>query len=78
NISSEYFDASSKFQFTDLDILFYGHTVQHAQVVFNDFWQSDLSQNATELIGTCAVHHLQSLRQHYHDLLHESENHIQT
>ena len=78
NISSEYFDASSKFQFTDLDILFYGHTVQHAQEVFNDFWQSELSQNAKELVGTCAIHHLQSLRQHYHDLLHESENHSQT
>jgi hypothetical protein len=43
------------------------------QSVFNDFWQSDLSQNATELVGTCAVHHLQTLRQHYHDLIHESE-----
>lgn len=78
NISSEYFDASSKFQFTDLDILFYGDAVQHAQAVFNDFWQSELSQDATELIGTCAAHHLQSLRQHYHDLIHESENHTQT
>lgn len=28
NISSEYFDASEKFQFTDLDILFYGQAVE--------------------------------------------------
>lgn len=33
NISSEYFEASSKFQFTDMDILFYGHAVRHAQAV---------------------------------------------
>ena len=76
NISSEYFDASNKFQFTDLDILFYGHTVRHAQAVFNDFWQSPLSVDALKLLGTCSNHHLETLRQHYQELHHD--NHTPT
>ncbi len=56
NISSEYFEASSKFQFTDMDILFYGDAVRHAQAVFTDFWESTLSVNAP-ILGTCAEYH---------------------
>lgn len=74
NISSEYFEASSKFQFTDMDILFYGHAVRHAQAVFADFWESTLSVNATEIIGTCAEHHLKALREHYEQLHHEDHS----
>ncbi|EOX1467535.1 phospholipase D family protein [Acinetobacter baumannii] len=74
NISSEYFEASSKFQFTDMDILFYGHAVRHAQAVFADFWQSTLSVNATDIIGTCAEHHLKALREHYEQLHHEDHS----
>ncbi|PIL68414.1 phospholipase D family protein [Acinetobacter baumannii] len=74
NISSEYFEASSKFQFTDMDILFYGHAVRHAQAVFADFWESTLSVNATDIIGTCAEHHLKALREHYEQLHHEDHS----
>ncbi|MBD0449054.1 PLD-like domain protein [Acinetobacter baumannii] len=74
NISSEYFEASSKFQFTDMDILFYGHAVRHAEAVFTDFWESTLSVNATDIIGTCAEHHLKALREHYEQLHHEDHS----
>lgn len=37
NISREYFEASESFQFTDMDILFYGTAVKHANKVFQDF-----------------------------------------
>ncbi len=37
NISSEYFDASEKFQFTDLDILFYGQAVEACQQCISKF-----------------------------------------
>ena len=43
NISSEYFDASDSFQFTDMDILFFGTAVKHANEVFHNFWNFQLS-----------------------------------
>ncbi len=51
NISSEYFDASESFQFTDMDILFFGTAVQHANEVFSEFWNFDLSYPVTQFLG---------------------------
>lgn len=65
NISREYFEASENFQFTDMDILFYGTAVQHANTVFDDFWNDDLSYSATQLLGEGSAEQLSKLRQHY-------------
>ena len=65
NISREYFDASDSFQFTDLDILFYGNAVNHANDVFLNFWNDLLSYNATQLLGTSSPVEIQRLRQQY-------------
>ena len=65
NISSEYFDASENFQFTDLDILFYGQAVEQANRVFLDFWNDDLSYAIPQLIGQGTQQALTDLRQHY-------------
>ncbi len=55
-------------------ILFYGDAVRHAQAVFTDFWESTLSVNATDIIGTCAEYHLKALREHYEQLHHEGQS----
>ena len=65
NISREYFDASDSFQFTDLDILFYGNAVNHANDVFLNFWNDLLSYNATQLLGISSHVEIQHLRQQY-------------
>lgn len=43
NISSEYFDASNHFQFTDVDIFFAGKAVRSANQSFLNFWNDNLS-----------------------------------
>lgn len=63
NISSEYFEASDQFQFSDMDIVFYGKAVDHAEQVFNEFWNSDLSYSTEQLIGIGQPQQLESLRQ---------------
>ncbi|ENX41503.1 phospholipase D family protein [Acinetobacter sp. NIPH 2100] len=63
NISSEYFEASDQFQFSDMDIVFYGKAVDHAEHVFNEFWDSDLSYPTEQLIGTGQPQQLENLRQ---------------
>lgn len=65
NISREYFDASDNFQFTDMDILFYGTAVKHANEVFQDFWNDDLSYSAVQLLGTARQEQLSKLRKYY-------------
>ena len=65
NISREYFEASEKFQFTDMDILFYGTAVQHANQVFRSFWNDDLSYAVPQLLGNSKVEHLAKLRKFY-------------
>jgi putative cardiolipin synthase len=49
NISGEYFEASLKFQFSDMDIFFYGPTVQQAHQLFEQFWHSPASRDITQL-----------------------------
>ena len=65
NISREYFDASESFQFTDLDILFYGNAVNHANQVFQDFWNDTLSYDVRQLIGTGSKDSLAQLNRQY-------------
>ena len=65
NISREYFDASDNFQFTDMDILFYGTAVQHANDVFHEFWNDNLSYSVPQLLGNGNQEQLAKLRQSY-------------
>lgn len=68
NISSEYFDASESFQFTDMDVLFFGTAVQHANSVFSDFWNHDLSYPNQQFIPTGKQKDLEKLRLNYKKL----------
>ncbi|TCB50660.1 phospholipase D family protein [Acinetobacter sp. ANC 4779] len=65
NISREYFDASENFQFTDMDILFYGTAVKQANQVFQDFWNDDLSYSVQQLLGDATQEQLSKLRKYY-------------
>ena len=65
NISREYFDASDQFQFTDLDILFYGAPTLQANLVFNTFWNDDLSYSVQQLLGESSPEDLKELRRQY-------------
>ncbi|WP_111859115.1 phospholipase D family protein [Acinetobacter sp. CFCC 10889] len=68
NISSEYFDASESFQFTDMDILFFGTAVQHANSVFSDFWNHNLSYPNQQFIRQGNAQDLEKLRVNYQKL----------
>jgi putative cardiolipin synthase len=65
NISREYFEASENFQFTDMDILFYGTAAQHANEVFQDFWNDDLSYSVPQLLGKSRPEQLAKIRKYY-------------
>lgn len=65
NISSEYFEASEHFQFTDLDILFYGNAVEQANQVFQTFWNDDLSYPFTQLVDVNDFSDLVKIRAQY-------------
>ncbi|MBK0063291.1 phospholipase D family protein [Acinetobacter sp. S54] len=65
NISSEYFDASYKFQFTDLDILFFGTAADQAENLFNEFWNNELSIPVNQLVGNGTAKQLVELRKVY-------------
>ncbi len=51
NISSEYFDASEDFQFTDVDIFFAGQSVTDANQTFINFWNDDLSYDVRQILN---------------------------
>lgn len=65
NISREYFDASNDFQFTDMDILFYGTAVERANAVFHEFWNDDLSYSVQQILGNGNQTQLNKLQQFY-------------
>jgi cardiolipin synthase C len=65
NISSEYFDASDDFQFTDMDIIFLGHAVENANQTFQIFWNDPLSYNTVQLLGQNQQEDLKQLRLDY-------------
>ena len=65
NISREYFDASDQFQFTDMDILFYGSAVSQANHVFLEFWNDELSYSVKQLLGIGNALQLRELRNRY-------------
>lgn len=65
NISSEYFEASRHFQFTDLDALFYGASVAQANQVFLQFWNDELSYEPRQLMQIGQEDDLIQLRQNY-------------
>lgn len=51
NISSEYFDASEDFQFSDVDIFFAGKPVHDANQTFIKFWNDDLSYDIRQVLN---------------------------
>ncbi len=68
NISSEYFEASDQFQFSDMDILFYGKAVDRAEQVFDEFWTNHLSYSTEQLMGSGTAQQLEDLRNRYRTL----------
>ncbi|SPL71662.1 Major cardiolipin synthase ClsA [Acinetobacter stercoris] len=68
NISSEYFDASESFQFTDMDILFFGNAVKRANDVVLEFWNNDLSYPVQQFIGKGTTQELEKLRVQFNKL----------
>lgn len=50
NISSEYFDASNDFQFSDVDIFFAGEATQAANRSFHAFWNDQLSYDIEQIL----------------------------
>ena len=50
NIADEYFDYDHEYNFRDRDILLMGKASQQVNTSFNEFWDSPLSQNVTEVI----------------------------
>lgn len=68
NISSEYFDAGDQFQFSDMDILFYGKAVERAEDVFDEFWNHPLSYSTEQLLGQGTAQQLENLRISYKTL----------
>ena len=59
--------------FTDMDILFLGTAVHHANTVFADFWYHPLSYPAQQLLDTATEKDLTKLRAQYKDL--EKQDH---
>ncbi len=68
NISSEYFDASESFQFTDMDILFFGKAVNRANEVFTDFWNFQLTYPIDQFIHKGSEQDLLTLRKSFERL----------
>jgi phosphatidylserine/phosphatidylglycerophosphate/cardiolipin synthase-like enzyme len=52
NIADEYFDYDHEYNFRDRDILLLGKASKTVNTSFNDFWNSDLSQDVSEVIKT--------------------------
>lgn len=65
NISREYFDASDQFQFSDLDILFYGESVLEADKLFINFWNNDLSYSVKQILESGSQYGLKQIRNKY-------------
>lgn len=68
NISSEYFDASESFQFTDMDVLFFGQSVNRANEVFTEFWNFELSYPIEQFISKGSTQDLIDLRKSFEKL----------
>lgn len=50
NIADEYFDYDHEYNFRDRDILLLGKVAKKVNTSFNEFWNSPLSKNVTEVI----------------------------
>jgi putative cardiolipin synthase len=50
NIADEYFDYDHEYNFRDRDILLLGKATEQVNRSFNEFWNSSLSQNVTDII----------------------------
>ena len=74
NISREYFDASDDFQFSDLDILFYGNAVNAANQLFLDFWNDELSYPSQQLLPKAPADALTDLRFSYQQAMPQTQS----
>ena len=68
NISGEYFDASSKFQFTDMDIFFHGDAIAQADEIFQSFWQSVHATTIEKILPPSEPEALLKLRAYFAEL----------
>lgn len=50
NIANEYFDYDHEYNFRDRDILLMGEVSNQVNLTFEDFWDSDLSKDVTDII----------------------------
>lgn len=50
NIADEYFDYNHEYNFRDRDILLLGKALEQVNTSFNEFWNSSLSKNVTDII----------------------------
>lgn len=50
NVADEYFDYDHEYNFRDRDVLLLGKVTDHVNISYNEFWNSELSVRATELI----------------------------
>ncbi len=50
NIANEYFDYDHEYNFRDRDVLLLGNGTNQISSSFNDFWESDLSQDVTSIL----------------------------
>jgi putative cardiolipin synthase len=50
NIADEYFDYDHEYNFRDRDILLLGKVSKQVNTSFNEFWNSELSKNVTDVI----------------------------
>lgn len=73
NISSEYFEASENFQFTDLDVLFYGAATTSANAVFQNFWNDELSYPFEQLVAVEDFSSLVQIREKYQKYQNDQE-----
>lgn len=65
NISREYFDASDQFQFSDMDVLFLGASIQSAQTLFESFWSHELSFDFQQLVPKHKRYSIAEIKQYF-------------
>ena len=68
NIADEYFDYDHDYNFRDRDILLLGHVTNSVQTSFEQFWNSDLSENVNAIVDEEPKH---AIAENRFDKLHE-------
>ncbi len=78
NMADEYFDFDHEYNFRDRDILLLGKAVPQMQTNFDEFWNSDLSFEVSDILAKklarISPETLEKHRQNLHDYAQTSEN----